>query len=114
MSNSQKIKIIEREDIKEPNYLEILKKESFHGHVIVSDEQGTIRWKENPIVRGLVDKINLNDLWILFHYMDIDKNNDHLRKLYRDMGYSLSGYWEIFYWEANNEDADKYRAESTN
>jgi hypothetical protein len=24
------------------------------------------------------------------------------------MGYSLSGYWEIFYWEVNNEDAEDY------
>lgn len=31
------------------------------------------------------------------------KNSEVYRKLYRDMGYSLYGYWEI-----NNEDAGEY------
>jgi hypothetical protein len=43
--------------------------------------------------------------------MGLGKNDESVRKLYRDMGYSLSGYWEIFYWEMNNEDADQYRPE---
>ena len=25
------------------------------------------------------------------------------------MGYSLGGYWEVFYWEVNNELAHKYK-----
>jgi hypothetical protein len=28
--------------------------------------------------------------------------------MYRDMGYSLYGYWEIFYWEMNNDYAQDY------
>jgi len=24
------------------------------------------------------------------------------------MGYSLFGYWEVFYWDANNDIADEY------
>jgi hypothetical protein len=41
--------------------------------------------------------------------MGLNKNSEEVRKLYRDMGYSLSGYWEIFFWEVNNEDAPLYR-----
>jgi hypothetical protein len=36
------------------------------------------------------------------------KNSEIYRKLYRDMGYSLSGYWEVFYWDVNNEKVDEY------
>ncbi len=28
--------------------------------------------------------------------------------MYRDMGVSLFGYWEIFYWEMNNEKSQEY------
>jgi hypothetical protein len=41
--------------------------------------------------------------------MGLTKNSEEVRKLYHDMGYSLSGYWEIFCWEANNENARKYK-----
>jgi hypothetical protein len=46
---------------------------------------------------------------MLFMRMGLTKNSEEVRKLYRDMGYSLSGYWEIFYWDMNNEDAHKYK-----
>jgi hypothetical protein len=46
---------------------------------------------------------------MLFFKMGLTKNSEEVRKLYRDMGYSLSGYWEIFYWDMNNEDAHKYK-----
>lgn len=103
------MKTIKREDIKEHDFLEILKKESHHEHEIIEDEHGTLRWKEDPTVRKIIDKGILNDLWYLFHTMGMDKNSEHIRKLYRDMGYSLSGYWEIFYWEVNNPIAKKYK-----
>jgi hypothetical protein len=90
------------------DYKEVLDKETHHNHEIIEDEQGTLRWKEDEQVSRLVDKLNLNDLWALFYSMGIDKNSEHFRKLYRDMGYSLYGYWEIFYWEVNNEDAEDY------
>jgi hypothetical protein len=46
---------------------------------------------------------------MLFYKMGLTKNSEEVRKLYRDMCYSLSGYWEIFYWDMNNEDARKYK-----
>jgi hypothetical protein len=94
-------------DIKD--YKQIFKTESHHEHPVIEDEHGTVRWKVNPAVRAIIDKTNLNDLWILFMSMGLTKNSEEVRKLYRDMGYSLSGYWEIFYWDMNNEDAHKYK-----
>jgi hypothetical protein len=41
--------------------------------------------------------------------MGYDKNSEVYRKLYRDIGYSLEGYWEIFYWEVNNPIASEYK-----
>jgi hypothetical protein len=95
------------------DYAEIFNKESHHKHLVIEDEQGTLRWEEDTIVRKTLDIINLNDLWLLFMKMGLTKNSEEVRKLYRDMGYSLSGYWEIFYWGVNNEDAEDYRGGNT-
>lgn len=91
------------------DYAEIFNNESHHKHRVIEDENGTLRWEEDPVVRRLINNIGLNDLWVLFMKMGLTKNSEEMRKLYRDMGYSLSGYWEIFYWEVNNEEAGNYR-----
>jgi hypothetical protein len=93
------------------DYKEIFDIEFHHNHEIIRDEHGTFRWKADPIIQKTIPgKIDLNDLWyIMFHSMGMTKNSEQVRKLYRDMGYSLSGYCEIFFWEANNEEASKYR-----
>ena len=107
------MKEIKREQVSamSPDYAEILRKESHHDHKIIEDEHGTIRWQSQPTVREILDRVNFNDVWVLFHYMSLTKNHEEVRKLYRDMGYSLSGSWEIFYWEMNNEYADQYSPE---
>lgn len=66
------------------------------------------RRKEDNAVRKMVDKIGLNEIYQLFDSLGLNKNSELIRKMYRDMGYSLFGYWEIFYWEANNDIADEY------
>ena len=104
---------INRQDINIDDYKEIFEKESHHDHKIIKDEHGTLRWKENKTVRAYLKNISLNDLCPLLDTMGFGKNTEVYRKLYRDMGYSLSGYWEIFYWEVNNEEASEYREEDT-
>ena len=42
----------------------------------------------------------------------ITKNDEEWRNLYRSIGYSLSAYWEVFYWEMNNEIASEYWEQS--
>jgi len=101
-------KIVSRKSVKDDLYQEIFKKEK-HDHELIKDEEGTLRWKANPSVRKLVDKISLNDLWALFDELGLNRNSEIIRKMYRDMGYPLFGYWEIFHWETNNEIADEYK-----
>jgi hypothetical protein len=88
---------------------EILDVETHHNHEIIKDDYGTLRWKENEDVSNHLKKISLNDLCPLLVSLGYDKNSEVYRKLYRDMGYSLFGYWEVFYWEMNNKKASEYR-----
>ena len=103
---------INRDTFKEHElFAEIIKKESHHDHEIVDEGHGA-RWKEDPDVCKLVDDMGgLNNIVRLFFSLGITKNSEEWRKLYRDIGYSLYGYWEIFYWEMNNEDAADYRSD---
>lgn len=100
--------IVKREEITDETYREILDVETHHNHEIIKDKNGTLRWKENPDVNRFLKNISLNDLCRLLNCLGYNKNSEVYRKLYRDMGYSLFGYWEIFFWEANNEDASEY------
>lgn len=102
------VEYVKREDVPEC-YQEMLKTESHHSHLIVDDEHGTLRWEENLHVNELMKSISLNDLIPLLTIIGHDKNSEVYRSLYRNMGYSLSGYTDVFYWECNNEDMDEYR-----
>lgn len=101
-------KYVDRSTIKDDLFRIVLDKETHHDHKIV-DDRGILKWVRNPEVGNFVDNVaSLNELIPLFISMGFDKNSEPYRKLYRDIGYSLWGYWEIFYWEANNENADEY------
>ncbi len=106
------MKTIERSELEDiENYQEIFEVESHHDHEVIEDEHGTYRWKANEDVDELVMASDLNEIIIALHRNGHDKNSEIYRKLYRNMGYSLSGYWEVFYWEVNNPDAQKYNEE---
>jgi hypothetical protein len=85
-------------------YKEVLDREKHHKHELIM-VNGVIRWKGNKEV----DDLNVNDVVRLLYKLGYDKNSEVYRKYYRDLGYSLSGYWEVFYWEANNENQNEYR-----
>lgn len=91
------------------DYKEMMEKESHHDHPIIDYGKGVIRWKVNPTIEALVDLIGLNEIIEALHDSDLGKNSEIYRDLYRSIGYSLSGYWEIFYWDMNNPDADDYQ-----
>lgn len=106
------MRVVSREEASKvcDDYNEMLKKERHHDHEIV-EVDGVLRWKENKQVRDLVGgqgKIDLNNLWEFFYAMGLNKNSEFVRDVYRNMGYSLNGFWELFYWEMNNEDVDDY------
>lgn len=96
-----------REDLPD-DYKEMLDTESHHQHEIVMID-GVFRWKENEDVINILEKISLNHLCPLLCVLGHGKNSEVYRKLYRDMGYSLSGYWDIFYWDVNNPECDEYQ-----
>lgn len=89
-------------------YRDLLKTERHHKHEIIRDDSGRLRWKKNLAVDNLLNNINLNDLIQLLLVLGYDKNSEIYRHLYRSMGYSLFGYWEVFYWEVNNPEAEQY------
>jgi hypothetical protein len=95
------------------DYQEMLQREAHHQHIIVEDN-GVIRWQASPTVEALLGSISLNRLCPLLEVLGYGKNSEVYRKLYRDMGYSLCGYWEVFYWEVNNEECDEYRQYNLN
>lgn len=94
---------VKREDITNEEYREILDTETHHNHPIIF-ENNVYRWKQSKTVRDIVDKVGLNDIIMLLLAMGYDKNSEVYRKLYRDIGISLFGYWEVFYWNANHDD----------
>lgn len=90
------------------DYAEMMKTEQHHDHKIVMVND-VIRWEENEGVREIVDMCNLNHMIADMMDKGIGKNDEAYRRLYRNMGYSLSGYWEIFYGAMNNDEADEYK-----
>ncbi len=59
-------KIIKRDEV-HTSYKELLELEAHHDHEIIMDDHGTIRWKKDPEVDKLLEKISLNDLCPLLH-----------------------------------------------
>lgn len=101
--------VVDRKKITEEIYREILDVETHHEHEIIIDKNGTLRWKENPFITTILKEVSLNHIIVFFTTLGYDKNSEIYRKLYRDIGYSLSGYWEVFYCEVNNENASWYK-----
>jgi hypothetical protein len=65
-------------------------------HQLVWDLK-VLRFKADPLQRILADMVNLNDLAIAVQRADQDGDlRRSFRKFYRDMGYSLCGYLDIF------------------
>lgn len=100
------MEIINREDLPE-DYKEMMASESHHNHEIVK-VNGVLRWKQDDFVSRFTDACNLNDIVAGLHSNGNGMNSEIYRELYRKMGYSLSGYWEVFYWDMNNDEAADY------
>lgn len=96
------MKTISKEQLTDLEHLEIINTETHHEHELVMDKNGVIRWKPDHEVCELIKGMNFNNVIMDFITRGLDKNCEEYRKLYRDIGYSLDGYWEIFYWEINN------------
>lgn len=93
------------------DYAEMMKTEQHHSHEIVMSND-VIRWKSNAGVVEVTSMCDLNQMILAMQEKGIGKNDERYRRLYRNMGYSLSGYWEVFYWDMNNDEADEYKPQS--
>jgi len=90
-------------------YAKVLEREEL-GYDLYIDNANVLRWVPNPErVEEIMNEFGAKDLNDLFGRCNADKNDPKIRELYKAMGYSLSGFWEIFYWEVNNEDAWAYQ-----
>ena len=106
------MKKIKREEIRDLNFIEIMKKENHHNHEIIQNKEGELYWKPDENLCAEIEGININNNIFNFLSKGLNKNSEEYRKFYRDMGYSLFGYWEIFYCKANNPICNNYRKNS--
>ena len=106
------MKKIKREEIKDLNFIEIIKRENHHNHEIIQDKKGKLYWKHDENLCAEIEGKNINVNIFNFLSKGLDKNSEEYRKFYRDIGYSLFGYWEIFYCKANNPISNNYRKNS--
>ena len=63
-------------------------------HPIIQDEQGVIRYQLNPLVDWLQEHVSLNDMWRLYQHGAWSR--EAFMQFYRDIGYSLSGFEEVW------------------
>ena len=77
-------------------------------HDVILDQQGILRFKADPFTRKLCNLVNLNDLWA---GLDLTNQAERLslRKFYRDIGYSICGYLDIFGEQLDEEEGRKER-----
>lgn len=74
------------------------------GHPIMRDENtGSLRWAM------IEDDDDINCTVKSMHKIGLSRNHEIYRNYYRRLGYSLFGYWELFYWDVNNPDACNYK-----
>jgi len=106
------MKKINREDVTDLDFIKIIKKENHHKHEIIQDEDGRLFWKPDENLCAEIEGKNINDNIFYFHSNGLDKNSEEYRKFYRDMGYSLLGYWNIFYCKINNPICNNYKKNS--
>jgi len=92
--------------IKDDEYLSDLIPEIENTDHQIEKVEGILRWKPDPALNP--EGLNLNDVCEYFVRKGITKNDEKWRDYYRRLGYSLFGYWEVFYWDLNNEEADQY------
>lgn len=80
--------------------------EIFH-HEVVEDRHGTWRWKENRLISHLLEGASRGGLDLNQLYMDLMKGIytvEERMKVHMQMGYSLSGFGEVF----GQHEADEY------
>lgn len=74
-------------------------------HPIILDEQGVLRYAANPLICWLQERVSINDMWIAYARSGA-WTREQFMQFYRDIGYSLSGFEEVW-----GEELDKMETE---
>ena len=93
----------QRDNVKHTQWEEIKKTERHHNHNLAMREDGVLCWEKT-----ITDYGDINKKWEEWAKKGLNKNSEEIREYYRGIGYSIYGYWEIFYWEVNNPEANEY------
>ena len=75
-------------------------------HPIVRDEQGILRYAINPLTCWLENRIDLNEMWIAYRRKGA-WTREQFMQFYRDIGYSLNGFEEIWGEELDEIEKDQ-------
>ena len=67
---------------------------SLTDHPVVMDKHGVLRYKASPIHGWLCDHIDLNEMSVAYQQGAFGR--DEFMQFYRDIGYSLGGFEEIW------------------
>lgn len=90
------------------HYRVVLETESYHDHELVEDEIGRPKWRENPETWVMVEEIGLTNVSKVLNQLGYGKETEVMKKLFRDMGYLLEGYYELFYWDSSGKRIDNH------
>jgi len=55
------MKKIKREEIRDLNFIEIMKKENHHNHEIIQNKEGELYWKPDENLCAEIEGININN-----------------------------------------------------
>ena len=69
-----------------------------------TDKGRQLRFRSDPVSLQLRNLTNLNDLWVQLNTKD-SQTRLSLRRFYREIGYSLCGYLDIFGEMLDEEEA---------
>lgn len=83
-------RIVPRKEVKKDYLDHVL----ISDHPIIEDKNGIFRYKAKPMMIWLCDQIDLNVMWRQFQYGTFSR--DEFMQFYRDIGYSLCGFEEVW------------------
>jgi hypothetical protein len=73
---------------------------SLTDHPVSRDEQGVLRYEKNPLTCWLEERINLNEMWQAYRRgrlrIRTGWTRDQFMQFYREIGYSLQGFEEVW------------------
>lgn len=86
--------------------IEFLRGPKNHPVVLSVGKERVLRFATEPIVLMIHElyEVNLNQLWVIIHCSGSPAALPNLMEYYRDLGYSLSGFMDVFWHRAHQED----------